>query len=82
MIQRRSSLREALADVDAGVLPGINRVIVNRQWWEELPPARQTELHRACVERHIALFADDRVSAHFVELAGDLDGPLSSEQSV
>ncbi|HEU4566073.1 MAG TPA: hypothetical protein VFS05_15540 [Gemmatimonadaceae bacterium] len=82
MIKRHSSLTEALADVDAGALTGIRRAIVNRQWWDELSPERQTELHRACLERHIVLFADARVSAHFVELADDTEEPLSSEQSV
>jgi hypothetical protein len=82
MIERRSSLDDVLADVDAGRLRGVTRAIVNRPWWDGLPPVARTELQRSCVERGIELFADDRVSPHFVEAVGDSDDPLGSERHV
>jgi hypothetical protein len=82
MIERRGSLPEVLADIDAGRLRGITRAIVSRGWWDALPSDVRTGLQRSCLERRVELFADDRVSPHFVEAVGDSDAPLASERHV
>lgn len=83
MIRRRDSLRATLDEIEGGILQGVEVVVVNRGWWDELSGAERSALRERCERCHITLSADDRLSRHFVELG---DGPappaLSSERRV
>jgi hypothetical protein len=86
MMQRRTSLDEALRDLEAGTLSGVSRVIVSRGWWDALSSAERDRYHHRAVALGVTLSADDLISRHFVELVEGTDEggapPLSSERRV
>ncbi len=83
MIQRRTTLEEALHEIETGVLSGVTAIVVNRDWWQQLSERSQSNYRRRCVERDLQLRADSIISRHFVELAsGPREPPLSTEQRV
>lgn len=80
MMDRRPSLEAALRDLEAGTLGAI-RIVVSRRWWDALSARERDAYYRRCLERGVALGADDRISAHFVEVVvGGDSPPLSSER--
>ena len=82
MTRRSQSLTEALADLDAGTLANVARIVVSEDWWEALSDGERATYTRRCDDRGITLSTDDRISRHFVELVGRNDPPLSSERRV
>jgi hypothetical protein len=82
MTRRSQSLTEALADLDAGTLANVARIVVSEDWWEALSDGERSTYTRRCADRGITLSTDDRISRHFVELVGRNDPPLSSERRV
>ena len=83
MIRRRSSLQQVLRELEEGTLDAVSTIVVSRRWWDALPVDVQTDYHKRCVQRGIALRADDGMSRHFGEVI-DHPGetPLSSERHV
>ncbi|GEM_PF-1581599 len=80
---RRQSLSVALSDIETGSVDAITRIAVNRSWWTMLPNETQTTYRRRCDALGVTLVVDDRLSPHFVEMSGGLDGPpLSSEHPI
>jgi hypothetical protein len=83
MFTRRSTLDEALNEIEAGDLAGVRAIVVNRDWWQQLAPAAQDAYSRRCTDAGVELRADAGMSRHFVELASDTDEPpMSTEQRV
>jgi len=83
MITRRTTLEEALGEIESGVLTGVTAIVVNREWWQHLPSTTQSEYRRRCTQSRVHLRADDALSRHFVELASDSrEPPLSTERRV
>ena len=83
MIRRRTTLVEALQEIEAGELAGVTAIVVNREWWELLPSGTQSEFRKRCARHGVDLRADDALSRHFVELASDRgEPPLSTEHRV
>jgi hypothetical protein len=80
---RHSSLEDALVDLEAGSLTGVVRIVVSRGWWDGLPRQEQYRYQVRCRALHVALFADEHMSPHYVEVsyAAD-DPPLSSEHPI
>ena len=82
-MRRRTSLHEALLEIEGGTLTDVSRIVVNRRWWDQLPATMQDEYQRRCERRGIHLHADEAMSRHYVELAGDSGGPpLSTERPI
>lgn len=80
MIKRRTTLEEALGEIESGVLTGVTAIVVNREWWQLLPSGTQSDFRRRCTQCRVELRADKSLSRHFVELASDLrEPPLSTE---
>jgi hypothetical protein len=83
MIKRRTTLEEALEEIESGELAGVTAIVVNREWWQFLPAGDQSEFRKRCAKHGVDLRADDALSRHFVELASDRDEPpLSTEHQV
>ena len=83
MITRRTTLEEALGEIESGVLTGVTAIVVNREWWQHLPSTTQSEYRRRCTQSRVHLRADDALSRHFVELASDSrEPPLNTERRV
>ena len=83
MIKRRTTLEEALGEIESGVLGGVTAIVVNREWWQFLPAGDQSGFRKRCAKHGVDLRADDALSRHFVELASDRDEPpLSTEHRV
>lgn len=83
MIKRRTTLEEALGEIESGVLTGVTAIVVNQEWWQQLPSTTQGEFRRRCTRNGVDLRADDALSRHFVELASDSrEVPLSTERRV
>ena len=83
MIKRRTTLEEALGEIETGVLSGVRSIVVNADWWQELPQTAQSEFRRRCADSSVDLRADDALSRHFVELASETkEAPLSTERRV
>ena len=83
MIQRRTTLEEALDEIETGALSGVTAIVVNRDWWQRLTETAQSNFRRRCVQLDLQLRADSIISRHFVELASDpREPPLSTEQRV
>lgn len=77
---RFDSLAEALASVEAGkVMPG-SRIVVSWAWWDRLTELERNTYRARCDAYGVDLFADHRISRHFVEIADLGDPPLSSER--
>lgn len=82
-MRRRTSLHEALLEVESGALMDVARIVVNRRWWDSLPAAMQDHFQRRCQQHRIHLHADDVISRHYVEVVGDSGGPpLSTERRI
>jgi hypothetical protein len=75
-----ATLEEALAEIEAGTLADMRRVVVSREWWDALSDAERAAYHKRCLARGVDLSADDRLSRHYVELVGSEEPPLSSER--
>ena len=83
MIKRRTTLEEALMEIESGVLEGVAAIVVNSDWWRSLTSVEQSGYRRRCDQRGVVLRADANLSRHFVELASDpREPPLSSERRV
>ncbi len=82
-MRRRTSLHEALLEIEGGALTEVSRIVVSRRWWDGLPASMQDEYQRRCQQRRIELRADDAISRHYVEVVGDSGGPpLSTERRI
>ena len=82
-MRRRTSLHDALLEIEGGTLTDVSRIVVNRRWWDGLPAAMQDDYQRRCEQRGIDLHADDAMSRHFVEVIGNSGGPpLSTERRI
>ena len=83
MIKRRTTLEEALMEIESGVLEGVTAIVVNGEWWQSLRATTQSDYRRRCEHLRLVLRADLHLSRHFVELASDpTEPPLSSERRV
>jgi hypothetical protein len=83
MIRRRTTLQEALQEIESEVLSGVTAIVVNGEWWQTLPSTTQNDFRRRCEKLGVVLRADANISRHFVELASDpTEPPLSSERRV
>jgi hypothetical protein len=83
MIKRRTTLDEALLEIESGTLSGVTAIVVNRDWWQELTLKSQSGFRQRCTKSGVVLRADSALSRHFVELASDTrEPPLSTEQRV
>lgn len=83
MIKRRTTLEEALGEIESGVLTGVTAIVVNQEWWQHLTSTVQSGYRRRCTRSGVDLRADDALSRHFVELASDSrEPPLSTERRV
>ena len=83
MIKRRTTLHEALGEIESGVLLGVTAIVVNGEWWSLLSKQEQGEFRQRCEKHRVQLRADSDISRHFVELASDTDErPLSTERRV
>ncbi len=79
----RTSLHDALTDVEEGALTDVSDIVASHQWWNARPTAEHTNHTRRCARHGIELRADDGMSRHFVEVLGESgEPPLSSEQEV
>ena len=82
-MRRRTSLHDALLEVERGALTDVSRIVVSRRWWDSLPVTMQDDFQRRCHQHAIQLHADDAISRHFVEVVGDSGGPpLSTERRI
>ena len=81
MTHRFHSLDEALAELDAGALANMGRIVVSWAWWDALSEAQRDTYRSRCDARGVRLSADHQISRHFVEVSGPDDTPLSSERN-
>ncbi len=82
-MRRRTSLHEALLEVETGTLTDVTRIVVSRRWWDGLPMAMQDGFQRRCERQRIELRAHDVLSRHYVEVVGASGGPpLSTERRI
>lgn len=83
MIRRRTTLREALEEIESGTLTGVTAIVVNQEWWQDLSKPAQGDFRRRCEKSGVDLRADKALSRHFVELAShSTEPPLSTERRV
>lgn len=83
MIRRRTTLEDALGEIEAGTLDGVTAIVVNAEWWQEQPRRVQGAFRSRCDRAGIQLSADGALSRHFVELAsGPSEPPLSTERRI
>ena len=83
MIKRRTTLADALLEIESGTLEGVTAIVVNGEWWQSLTTPVQGDFRRRCEQLRVVLRADVNLSRHFVELASDpMEPPLSSERRV
>lgn len=83
MITRRTTLDEALGEIESGALLGVTAIVVNQGWWQDLDAKTQASFRNRCIRIGIDLRADAALSRHFVELATNRDEPpLSTERHV
>jgi hypothetical protein len=83
MITRRTTLDEALGEIESGALLGVTTIVVNGQWWQHLASHAQSGFRNRCARIGVELRADGAISRHFVELATSRDDPpLSTERPV
>ena len=83
MIRRRTTLGEALEEIESGTLTGVTAIVVNQEWWQLLPKPAQSDFRRRCDKSGVDLRADEALSRHFVELAShSTEPPLSTERRV
>jgi hypothetical protein len=83
MIKRRTTLSDALHEIESGVLDGVTAIVVNSEWWQLQSRQQQAEYRDRCEKHRVQLRADSALSRHFVELASDSrEPPLSTERHV
>jgi hypothetical protein len=83
MIKRRTTLQEALHEIESDVLSGVTAIVINEEWWQSLTTTTQSDYRRRCEKLGVVLRADANLTRHFVELASDSkEPPLSSERRV
>ncbi len=83
MIRRRTTLHDALVEIESGVLIGVKAIVVNGEWWESQSRQEQNSYRLRCEQYGVQLSADDALSRHFVELAShSVEAPLSTERRV
>jgi hypothetical protein len=83
MIKRRTTLHEALEEIESGILGGVSAIVVNGEWWQTLSKPEQRGYRDRCEKHAVQLRADSELSRHFVELASDQsEPPLSTERRV
>jgi len=83
MIKRRTTLEDALEEIESGVLLGVTAIVVNQEWWQQLTRTVQGGYRKRCTRSGVDLRADDALSRHFVELATDqAQAPLSTERRI
>lgn len=83
MIRRRTTLLDALNEIESGDLDGVTAIVVNDEWWQLQSRRQQGEYQERCEKHGIQLRADSELSRHFVELASDpAELPLSTERRV
>ena len=83
MIRRRTTLEEALHEIESERIVGVTAIVVNLEWWQKLPTGVQSEFRKRCARRGVDLRADEAISRHFVELSSDRnEPPLSTEHRV
>ena len=83
MIKRRTTLAEALGEIEAGTLAGVTAIVVSGDWWHALDGQSQGSYRKRCSTAGIVLRTDTDLSRHFVELATDPgEPPLSTERVV
>jgi hypothetical protein len=83
MIRRRTTLVEALKEIESGILEGVTAIVVNSDWWQVQSRQQQTEFRERCEAHGIQLRVDSEISRHFVELASyPSEPPLSTERRV
>lgn len=83
MITRRTTLDEALGEIESGALLGVTAIVVNSEWWQQLASQEQSSFRTRCSQIGIELRADAALSRHFVELATSRgEPPLSTERPV
>jgi hypothetical protein len=83
MIRRRTTLDEALQEIESATLSGVAAIVVNDAWWRQLPQGAQTAYRRRCQNLGVVLRADAAISKHYVELSSDPgEPPLSTERLV
>jgi hypothetical protein len=81
MIIRRTSLSQALEELEAGTLSGISTLIVSRRWWDTLSLAEHSTFRTRAGRAGVELRVDSAMSGHFVEArGGDSGPPLSTER--
>jgi hypothetical protein len=83
MIRRRTTLEEALQEIESGILLGVSAIVVSDEWWASQSNQEQREYRHRCEKHRVQLRADSEISRHFVELASDMEeAPLSTERRV
>lgn len=83
MIRRRTTLDEALQEIEHATLEGVASIVVNDAWWRQLPESTQTAYRRRCQQLGVVLRADAAISKHYVELSSDPGEPhLSTERLI
>ncbi|HUF25408.1 MAG TPA: hypothetical protein VMM18_00400 [Gemmatimonadaceae bacterium] len=78
MREFRSSLGDALGEIETGTLTGARTIVVGRAWWEAQSSTEQKAAQMRCADAGVQLSVDERLSRHLVEVRGD-EPPLSSE---
>ena len=83
MIIRRTSLPQALKELESGTLAGVSTLIVSRRWWDTLSLGERSTFRNRAGEAGVELRADSAMSGHYVEARGGESGPpLSTERRV
>lgn len=83
MIKRRTTLDEALKQIESGDLAGVTAIVVNLEWWQLLSSGAQSAFRKRCARQRVDLRADESLSRHFVELATNpREPPLSTEHRI
>lgn len=81
MIIRRTSLSQALEELESGTLAGVSTLIVSRRWWDGLSQKERNSFQTRASGAGVELRADNAMSGHFVEARGGESGPpLSTER--
>jgi hypothetical protein len=83
MIIRRTSLSQALEELESGTLAGVSTLIVSRRWWDDLSLKERSTFRTRAGQAGVDLRADSAMSGHFVEARGGESGPpLSTERGI
>ena len=81
MISRRTSLSQALDELESGRLTGVSTLVVSRLWWDALPLRERNAYRKRAGRVGVELHADTAMSTHFVEVRDGSGGPpLSTER--